>query len=197
MTTRPIVFQTNMIQAILDGKKTMTRRIVKYPIGGDVVGFQLAPDNTLYMEHLSGVRTYRPHASHYGVPFDRLWVKETFAKSPSGYIYRADWSDGHGDEVVDLPTGNTVPLVWKSSRFMPRIASRIQLEIVDVRIEPLLAITDDDAIEEGVDRTNTSISGYARSRFKVLWNSIYYNKPDFQWDTNPWIWAIKFRMVIP
>ena len=77
---------------------------------------------------------------------------------------------------------------------MPRWASRIQLEITDIRVERLQDISDDDALEEGVDRTNTSIKGYARQRFQNLWQKI--NGVD-SWDQNPWVWVIEFERIKP
>ena len=201
-----ILFSSDMVRAILDGHKTHTRRVVKpQPIlmsGGVWYPSSVPGDSKnrtgLHYANEQHMRKGLPiDFSPYGQPGDLLWVKETFAKSPTGFIYRADWFDGHGQEVVDLPTGRTVPLVWKSSRFMPRLASRITLEIVNIRVERLQEITDDDAIQEGVDRTNTSILGYARTRFIALWNSIYYSKPELKWKFNPWVWVIEFKRLEP
>ena len=73
---------------------------------------------------------------------------------------------------------------------MPRYASRIMLEVTGVRVERLHGITDADALAEGVDRTNTSIPGYARERFVRLWTSINGNE---SWASDPWVWVIEFK----
>lgn len=83
----------------------------------------------------------------------------------------------------------------RPSIHMPRWASRLTLEVVDVRAERLHAVTDDDALAEGVDRTNASIPGYARTRFARLWDSINGERPGCAWSDDPWVWRIEFRRV--
>jgi hypothetical protein len=96
------------------------------------------------------------------------------------------WYRASDDGIFDGP--------WNPSIFMPRDACRIRLEITDVRVERVQSITDDDAIEEGVDRTNTSIPTYASRRFQKLWDSINA-KRGFGWAVNPWVWVVSFRAV--
>lgn len=138
----------------------------------------------------------------YGEVGDQLWVRETHAFVPrtaypqskavdqillnddkhNGVIFRAGWD------------GSQRGIIWSPSIYMPRWASRIQLEITGIRVERLQDISDQDALCEGVDRTNTSISGYAIERYKNLWETI--NGED-SWNSNPWVWVIEFKRVNP
>jgi len=205
MIEHPILFSIDMVRTILDGRKTQTRRVIKPQPADDlkwmgwIIGTGSKSDKSIgcaqWVDEFPLSTKHHTVRCPYGHTGDRLWVKETFAKSPTSFIYRADWNDGHGQEVVDLPTGRTVPLLWKSARFMPHIVSRITLEIVNIRAGLLQKITDDDAIQEGVDRTNTSIPGYARTRFMDLWNSIYFSRPENKWKVNPWVWVIEFKRL--
>ena len=115
---RPILFNTQMVRAILDGKKTQTRRVANR-------------DNTLYCP--------------YGRPKDTLWVRETWANDipfcPNGITYRADHQNPKGD-------GPANPIKWRPSIFMPRRASRIALEIIGVRLERLQEIPEPDVMQE-------------------------------------------------
>jgi len=173
----PILFSTGMVRAILDGRKTQTRRVI--PI------------------KLQQCRTPEDEPEvfidwcNYGHIGDHLWVKETFANAPvNGYVYRADYKDdGFGSEVIDFSTGMLVPLVWKSSRFMPHVASRITLEIVNVRVERVQDITPLDAVAEGCSPDQHSVI-----EFKKLWNSINL-KRGYGWDVNPFVWCISFRRI--
>lgn len=199
MKERPILFSAPMVNAILDGKKTQTRRILKFPenvrvetvyrwrpapVAGYGVKGEYVPLNVN-----GGISTKAFHDHSIPCPHgkvgDQLWVRETWfhphKESPSKHnlSYRAD-----GDALHK----------WYPSIHMPRWASRIQLEITDIRVERLQDISDDDALEEGVDRTNTSIKGYARQRFQNLWQKI--NGVD-SWDQNPWVWVIEFERIKP
>lgn len=177
MKERPILFSAPMVRAILEGRKTQTRRVIKPQPES-----HLDPDSVKGAWESGFIDVKCP----YGQPGDRLWVRETFAWLPDGlnadqnhgrYHYRAD-----GDLAVK----------WQPSIHMPRIASRITLRIKDVRVERLQDISDADALAEGVDQTNTSIRGYAAERFKRLWSSI--NGAD-SWHSNPWVWVIEFKKV--
>ena len=187
MKEHPILFSSEMVRAILEGRKTQTRRIIPAKLQQCY-----SPED-------------EPEAfidwCRYGHKGDHLWVREAFAKSPKAHIYKADFdtSDGFGSSVVDLNTGETCPLVWKPSIHMPRAVSRITLEIVDVRVERLLNISEQDAIAEG---TTPSIVGAEyeylkyRTGYQNLWNSIN-EKRGFGWDVNPWVWVIEFKRLEP
>lgn len=178
---RPILFSGEMVKAILAGRKTQTRRVIKpqptirdgfiygMQSGGSVEYFQRAP--------------WHFASPHYKVG-QRLWVKETFQIVPTGHsgtmpIYRAD---GEIDRIV--------PGKWKPSIFMPRIRSRITLEITDVRVERLNAISEEDAKAEGCCGVTSTCFGVPNYRY--VWESI--NGPG-SWAKNPWVWCITFRHI--
>ena len=151
---RPILFSAPMVRAILEGRKTQTRRVVKPqphhgPVGEMVClgGADWAMDDG----DLSG-----QFRCPYGVPGDRLWVREAWAPnegSAGGYIYRADVGEGSsGFYQADLKIGEWTHIAprWRSSIHMPRWASRITLRITDVRVERLQDISEADAIAEGL-----------------------------------------------
>lgn len=196
MKERPIIFNDEMVRAILAGRKTMTRRQMK----------GVMPDNGLWLKKptktRSGITTHVMDAPKHGLcPFgaigDRLWVREAF----NGYWldgdviqeikdgissanelcdYRADYSDG-----MKAADG------WTPSIHMPRWASRITLEITDVRVERLQDITEEDAQAEGVTLSNPQIMSH-KDEFSQLWGEIYGGDG---WRSNPWVWVIAFRRV--
>jgi hypothetical protein len=196
---RPILFSTEMVRAILAGRKTQTRRpLTQQPL--DVLPANLPNCWVALMIRDPEIGNKGVmFRSRYGIPGDQLWVKETWAKAPNGFVYRADYQNGHGDEVVDLRTGRTVPLIWKSSRFMAKDASRVMLEIMRVQVERVRDISEADAIAEG---TTPSIVGddldhlRFRAGYQTLWDSLNA-KRGFGWDTNPWVWVIEFKKVAP
>lgn len=166
---RPILFRGDMVRAILAGRKTQTRRVIK--------GWR---DNPPFAERVradGGLLAACP----YGRPGDRLWVRETWTNLdesdegglPSGYAYRADL-----DEEVAQGIGG-----WHPSIFMPRRASRLTLEVVAVRVERLVDISNGDAQAEGFDPDRDEF----RRRFQK-----FHKKPA---DWNPWLWVVEFRRV--
>jgi len=195
MTEHPIIFSAPMIRAILDGRKTMTRRIVK-PRKDRDIGCHLAP-NELAGEINSG--NYRNSA--WGKPGDTLWVRETFSYEHdfessrfrvSGCSTIWYWADGNpylGDWTRPKP-----------SIHMPRWASRITLRVTDVRVERLQEITEDDAAAEGCSttvETDESVTcGRRKTQFHVLWDSLNA-KRGYGWDVNPRVWVISFERVEP
>lgn len=181
MKERPILFSGEMVRAILDGRKTQTRRVVKQR--GDCSGsVEQCP---------------------YGQPGERLWVRETWATEGTDETstlplqFKADRSD--------WPKCSK----WRPSIHMPRWASRITLEIESVRVERLQKITEEDAKAEGT-RDDALVHYYCeegtdddpignhrcnwRYAFSRLWESINA-KRGFGWDANPWVWVITFRRV--
>jgi hypothetical protein len=180
---RPILFSGPMVRAILDGSKTQTRRTFKGTTE------HKGPYNPAYMEahqQANGWGSICP----YGTPGDRLWVRETWAHErdgtgcpdDTGVLYRAT-DPGWDDEGTGLR--------WRPSIFMPRIASRILLEITDVRVQRLQEISDEDARAEGYDRRSHA---FPREWFALLWERIH---GPGSWDANPWVWAITFRRIQP
>jgi len=219
---RPILFSTPMVRALLAGTKTQTRRIVKpaphrdataverhYPSGG-YLAWRLGTGTPS-----SGVQVGAPLYCPYGVVGDRLWVRETHCRFlvgegmdqpvPECVAYRAthgetfDYINTRGEETSLSVTK------WTPAIFMPRWASRINLEITGIRVQRLHAISEDDAKAEGVERdtapcdhTRRSCADVGcmgptyRSTYAELWNEI--NGED-GWDANPWVWVISFARV--
>jgi hypothetical protein len=194
MRERPILFSGPMVNAILDGRKTMTRRVVKMqPL--DILPMNV-PDKWITLD----VKEPEPHGKiikcRLGFPGDRLWVRETFQIVPPNTIfYKADKE-------------NTATKGWKPSIFMPRWASRITLEITDVRIERLQEISREDAINEGLIHVSGKIepdwwrNGINEGTylspnkcFAALWDSI--NSKKHPWSSNSWVWAISFMRIKP
>lgn len=192
-----LMFKAPLVRSILDGSKTQTRRIakdVKHPGWGNAYtpgALAREPQHTI------------DRACPYGRPGDRIYVRETFVQ---GHDYDAvtDRLRTHDDAGNPLPTktwfratdeatwcdddGWEANTPWKPAIHMPKALARIWLDITSVRVERLQDITDADALAEGVDRTNTSIPGYARERFRNLWEST-----GGDWAANPWVWVIDFK----
>jgi hypothetical protein len=186
MKERPILFNAEMVKAILSGRKTQTRRVIKLPLIDKNMGCELA-GNELAGEVAAGDYRNCP----LGQPGDHLWVRETFAlgadfgESDVGYFYRATdpgWDD------------NDTGARWRPSLHMPRAASRINLLITGVRVERLSSLTNADAKAEGypAEREIDGGSTDAWLWFRELWDSIYQN-----WQENPWVWVIEFEHVAP
>ena len=207
MKERPILFSAPMVHAILDGRKTQTRRIVK-PGRDPYVGCQMAP-----CEIAGDINNGNFAIAPYGQPGDRLWVREAWARDDEDgcMMYRADV--GH-DVCADAWEQGRIEGVsryrWRPSIHMPRWASRITLEISAVRVERLQDISYEDALAEGVadarpllangrppetNETPDEISRRLRwpqREYEILWNSI--NGPA-SWDKNPYVWVIEFKRV--
>lgn len=185
MKERPILFSGSMVRAILEGRKTQTRRIIK-PQPDMVLNWD---DVRLKVWH-EGKKGYA--VCPYGKPEDRLWVRETWAKDipgcPNGVTYRADHLDPLGD-------GPAKPITWKPSIHMPRIASRITLEIIRVRVEKLQSISEEDAKAEGVVNYDDRKWVTYALQFSRLWDSI--NSKRAPWSSNPWVWVVEFKRVAP
>ncbi|ENZ8440954.1 hypothetical protein ACHA9J_005035 [Klebsiella oxytoca] len=225
MKERGMIFNAEMVRAILDGRKTQTRRPVKFPVHDKNLGCELA-GNELAGELSAG--NYLNSA--FGKPGDRIWVRETWGvvsheldedgriqpwtpnrpataihEMPfgNGYysghaIYAADgdftWGDDDGYE-----DGRSC---WKPSIHMPKAASRILLEITDVRVERLNSISQEDAQAEGMELTgwrptysDPDSGGEAWTpydNFAQLWESIYGEE---SWKANGWVWVISFKRV--
>jgi hypothetical protein len=189
---RPILFSGPMVRAILDGRKTQTRR----PIKPQPTQIYTGPCPLVYPNLPAGERLVaKDHwliDCPFGQPGDRLWVRETFGiLTGNGHrtVYRAD-----GDpEQTFYPGEKILGMKWVPSIYMPRSASRITLEITGVRVERLQEITPHDALAEGVDpmhRDECPPTEIAQIKFQKLWDEIYGN-----WDANPWVWVVEFRRV--
>jgi hypothetical protein len=194
-----------MVRAILEGWKTQTRRIVKPQPEWDGKWFSWnghAPGSKYGACAGNGLHVLPAMATNckYGVPGDRLWVRETFAHQAAEY----EWSASNSIPVVPAETwyradfadaeshNKTMP--WKPSIHMPRSASRITLEVTGVRVERLQDISEADARAEGVDRhAPGEIADVAyRAPFRSLWGDI---NGAGSWDANPWVWVVEFQRI--
>ena len=200
MKERPILFNADMVNAILDGRKTQTRRIVKPTKDRNGSGCQLAPCE-IAGEVNGGDYALCP----YGQPGDRLWVRENFL-----YLMHGDVTAGDIKYCASIDSrsaaGSKNPGYWwrkRPSIHMPRWASRITLEIVSVRVERLKQMSERDALQEGIGLVladnwpdpkamSEAVAKSRRAGFKLLWESI--NGAE-SWDANPWVWVVEFRRV--
>lgn len=199
---RPILFNDQMVRAILDGRKTVTRRVMKpQPMPSKSGGH-----NWPCKVHQSMLHVERElqngdgcwcglaeAACPYGQPGDRLWVREAWACTLVAQAPGEEWVVyREGDNRTDY--GGP----WKPSIHMPRWASRILLEITAVRVERLQDISNDQAIAEGIDTHPMGFYGNgcitAGGAFLELWESI---NGDGRWADNPWVWVIEFKRVAP
>jgi hypothetical protein len=189
MKERPILFSTEMVKAILAGRKTMTRRVVKpQPPEGLRIAC-IEEDGTHYKEWLYAENNGDPVDSiiycPYGQAGDRLWVRERIQNCMGNVAYV---SDAHIDGTADW--------VWQRdslpSIHMPKGLSRITLEITNIRVERLQEITHKDALAEGVEYDVSKSDGWPLSRFQHPWNSINA-KRGYSWESNPWVWVIEFK----
>ncbi len=215
MKERPIIFSDDSVRAILEGRKTQTRRVIKIPEGiaakyeykGDDGGNELLPKQSGHY-WMNGYAMWRPKLCPYGKVGDRLWVRETFAYmqnleacaragEPCEIAYKADQPKEVSDE--DLRE----VFFWKPSIFMPKWAARTWLEITNIRVERLCEISEEDAKAEGVTPENLmtdydDATDYQRYKysFKNYWDSLNA-KRGFGWETNNWVWVIEFQKVEP
>ena len=197
MREHPIFFSGTMLKAILEGRKTMTRRPFKPQPDADCridSGKIMTSIGVAYVRGERGDQCVRIPCP-YGIPGDRLWVREGFAKcpttyKPNGIIYRADGEDDH-----------VTSFEWRPSIFMPRSLSRITLEITNVGVERLKEITEEDCDREvfGGYIPHVVLPEYGfhggmtiKECFAVVWDSIYYKNT---WSLNLWVWVIEFRRL--
>lgn len=214
-TERPILFSAEMVRAILAGTKSQTRRVIKPQPDEPVI--RLLPRTTyagnVLWSNVLGTGKYVELDNRkcpYGKPGDRLWVRETWCPVDDTKL------DEHGEQWVDYkatpryaeshPAGwdnepdSLDALKWKSPMFMPRWASRITLEVVEVRVQRVQDISEEDAIAEGC-RGGKQYLGHGdfneippSAEFRDLWDSINA-KRGYSFESNPWIWCISFRRV--
>lgn len=191
MRELPILFSTQMVQAILAGRKTMTRRVIKPQPKTDGLAGVYAdlynhdpnqwafwlPDN-----RMTEPRTWKPH---YQVG-DRLWVKET-------------WHQNTGlsaDKTIHYRADGEQPYCWHPSIFMPKSAARIWLEVTANRAERLQDISEEDAKMEGLEVGGWNEDGSlcnATNHMELYWD--FLNGKTYPWASNPWVWPISFKMV--
>ncbi|MEY8324509.1 hypothetical protein AALB47_11435 [Lachnospiraceae bacterium 54-11] len=178
----PILFNTDMVQAVLDGRKTVTRRIVK----GNIVGILNSPYHEEHPEVPDKVLIKKLCKASYQ-PGDILYIRETWRKHSPGFnnlfIYKADYEE------------KSMYVKWCPSIHMPKEAARIWLKVTDVRVERLQNMNKMDAVKEGIDTRCCVNLAHALIKFKKLWDSTI-KKSDlalYGWDANPWVWVIEFE----
>ncbi len=176
----PILFNTEMVRAILDGRRTVTRRVVKFAEGRNPNWTGYKKDGLILYNGKNEPCNKKPPYQ----PGDILYVREAYKRNMDGYsgidfggyIYKADCSSGFKDLYNP----------WHPSIHMPKEAARIWLKVTDVRVERLKDITANSAMDEGFTDWNDLVSG---------WNSTL-KKSDidrYGWDANPWVWVIEFE----
>ena len=204
MTERPIIFNGEMVRAILDRRKTQTRRVIK-PQPDYTSWVNPCPDWREYLKTAWADNYGHQIKCPYGKPSDQLWVRETFCPVDDREMGGGVWIDYRAtprygeDEPAGWEKGSDDPEAakWSPSIHMPRKASRIQLEVVKVRVERLQDITREDALAEGVRKLYRMPHwGYAEpiESFMICWDMVN-TKRNFEWDTNPWVWVVEFQLL--
>lgn len=183
---RPIIFGPDSVRAILAGRKTQTRRVIK-------------PKPQMVDDTLPHNQTRRLHCP-YGATGDRMWVKEPYRFddfSPEEPIYQADIPEQAMREAGDV-------VRWRHVWFMPKRISRLRLEIVSIRVERVQDITTEEVAAEGVSRADccpdhAPVGCYydayeARQAFAAGWNELNARR-GFSWDSNPLVWVLTFSVL--
>lgn len=215
MTERPILFSGPMVRAILAGRKTQTRRVVK---GTALEWLEPGPFTPEYVAHSDNA------LCPYGVPGDRLWVRETWTGTWCDKIMHLAYAADGAEREIEIPIVPHDAVLPKStvkignfapSIHMPRWASRITLEITGVRVERLQDISEADAECEGVEcyyrggvtlqdhprykdylGSKASFKYCAKDSFVSLWSTIHAADGPHGWKANPWVWVVEFRREV-
>lgn len=193
ISVKPILFNTEMVRAILNGRKTVTRRVVKY----DVDAILNSPYHKEHPEvddkQIISKLCMPPYQ-----PGDILYVRETWHK------YKKRVGKGEGCHIAEfygyrasIANSEDANEPWKPSIHMPKEAARIWLKVKDVRVERLQEISGGDLIKEGIDLFQSNYVRVAFDEFKNLWNSTikqsYLDR--YGWDASPWVWVIEFTKI--
>ena len=207
MKTKPIIMQPWGVRAILDGRKTQTRRVGKIP--------EAPPESGAYFDAYNGGpywnwwlpdgRCALPQVkSPYGQPGDLLWVRETWCDIRGGgfgsqVAYLTDSLDHNGVEDSDSKRARLdYGYKWRPSIFMPRWASRLTLRITNVRVERVQDISETDAHAEGIAIEqlpyNPQDPHPCQTWFKGVWEDINA-KRGYSWESNPWVWVVEFEPI--
>ena len=196
---KPILFNTDMVRAILKGRKTVTRRVIK---DKDIINaWDCESDGTpiAFIEQETG-DSHPPAFPCQYQPGDILYVRETWNYNNFGWHYRADWPD---DNCPDMSIDDK----WRPSIHMPKEAARLFLRVTDVRVERLQEITSQGAFDEGAVRKPhymryggercLVLHGRYKQDFATLWDSTIKpaDLPLYGWGANPWVWVIEFERV--
>lgn len=192
---KPMLFSTDMVRAILEDRKTVTRRVVKPQPDGRPVPMT---KDSCWPGYFAIQGTEKVVRLPYQ-PGDILWVRETWAEMPYGFVYRVDGEEPDGWDCDDH---------WRPSIHMPRGAARIFLRVTGVRVERLQEITEDGAKAEGAEKsypytdpeTGKTVfvldeKGTYRSGFSQIWDRTIKQKDRLSccWESTPWVWVIEFE----
>lgn len=192
---KPMLFSTDMVRAILEDRKTVTRRVVKPQPDGRPVPMT---KDSCWPGYFAIQGTEKVVRLPYQ-PGDILWVRETWAEMPYGFVYRVDGEEPDGWDCDDR---------WRPSIHMPRGAARIFLRVTGVRVERLQEITEDGAKAEGAEKsypytdpeTGKTVfvldeKGTYRSGFSRIWDRTIKPKDRLSccWESTPWVWVIEFE----
>ncbi|HBR4496825.1 TPA: hypothetical protein L9V75_004298 [Klebsiella pneumoniae] len=211
MTERGMIFNAEMVRAILDGRKTQTRRPIKWKqTRFTEIGEREDGSKWPWSEDAEHACDFW-HPCPFGAVGNRIWVRETFAALEPGSYEQVKPQEGHCQDLRYAATDRLAKsdadirgYKWVPSIHMPRWASRILLEITDVRVERLNAISEEDARAEGIIDGGCLNCGEpepcgcanpepdATDAFAYLWQSIYGQE---NWNANPWVWVIEFKRV--
>lgn len=212
----PILFSAEMVRAILDGRKTQARRVIRCP--RDVVSWAIEKqdDGPPWPGFENRVGDWEWMRCPYGQPGDRLWVRETWAVAQAWdrvasrdlaihrrhvtgeRVYPPDRAPGVWYRADGPPPNDVCAGKWRSGIHMPRWASRITPVVADVRVERVQDISTADIAAEGVDNgmSNPTMGrrhdAMQRMTFQALWDSINARRGD-GWDVNPWVWRVEFE----
>lgn len=182
---KPILFNTDMVRAILEGRKTVTRRVLKFKPGQNPHWTGYIPDGLV----LYGSNNIPAAKAHYR-PGDILYVRETWNK-----VKLASESDWHYEyrASCENPTqfSNGFMAEWRPSIHMPKDAARLFLRVTDVRVERLCHIGRTDALKEGANPACAVLD------FKGIWDNTVKpaDRNQYGWEANPWVWVISFECI--
>lgn len=198
---KPILFNTEMVRAILDGRKTVTRRVVKpQPPATSVVSMNGPYAAWRFWEDDPQGHLIKP-------PYrqgDILYVRETFCGwylpgLGMKYCYKASDPNGNRAPTGPDPDGEWNIRPWRPSIHMPKEAARIFLRVSDVRVERLWDITAAECVHEGIPKESLVEVGeeFTVGQFHDLWNTTIKSAdlPLYGWDANPWVWVIEFEKI--
>lgn len=179
---KPIIFNTSMVRAILDGRKTVTRRVVKFKDGQNPKWTGYVPDgDVLYgSNNIPAAKAPYKHG-------DILYVRETWGYDKNIWLYKADFSTADLDRIASITK-------WRPSIHMPKEAARIFLRVTNVRVERLQDIMDD---PPGQNNQVVREGCKYGCDFIALWDSTIKEaeKSRYGWDANPWVWVIEFERI--
>ena len=211
---KPMLFNTDMVNAILEGRKTVTRRVVYEPYYIDHA--DVCMKSGLAMRRGSASTTGMPYPDRPYAPGDILWVRETWQFIPcidccldlnglcqeSPVTYEDSDSIGDGCFIYRADYPEPQRISWRPSIHMPRDAARIFLRVTDVRVERLQDITPEQIDAEGCKEwaystTTGELLPSGPSWFRIAWNSTVKPSALYQygWEANPWVWVIQFERI--